>query len=383
MLVALALAGEAVLRLFPSLCPVQEQLKLAQTAGFHEYVDDPDLGARPRPLAHDTVRTPDYRYLLQLDSLGFPNREPWPRNPDVAVLGNSLATGPGVGLEGQFTTLVARAVPGTTVLNLGLPGGSPMQELRMYDRFVRPLHPRTVIATLWVASDVDNAVQFTQWLKDGAPPDFTTYRMTFGTTHRGREMVNVLRDALSESYLLRAIYYEGKRLTRDRDVRETATFPNGETIYLSVRAQQRLAQGAARPGFDLESGFVAPLVRLRDEARADGARFVVALLPSKEETYGAATYPAVLHTVRAVRAALDAAQLPVLDLYGAFRDRARQRPLFFTRDIHFTASGNALVAGELARWIAADSASTSTAAAPPSAPGNTSEPATGALDHGA
>ncbi len=360
----LAVAGEVLLRAFPELCPPQQQLKIAETTGFHEFVDDPYLGARLAPLVHDTIRTADYQYAVELDSLGFPNRLPWPKHTDIVVLGNSLVVGPGVGIDGQFTSLLARALDGRSVLNLGLPGGSPQQELRIYSRYARPLHPKVVVATLWVASDVDNTVQFEHWLAEGSPPDFTAYRQTYGTTHGELSSLKDVRDFLSRSYLLRAFFYEVKGVVRPDNLRERVTFPDGETLFLSVRAQRRLAQGAERPDFDLDSGFVAPLRQLRTAAESDGARFIVVLMPSKEETYGADSFPAVLNTVRDVRERLLAAGFPVLDLYDAFRATGKSRPLFWQRDIHFNAGGNALTAQAIARWIVDSGVVASRQAAP-------------------
>lgn len=348
----IAVPAEALLRANPDLCPPQQQLKLAEAAALHSFVDDPDLGARPVPLLHDVVRTLDFTYAVTLDSLGFPNPMPWPTQPDVAVLGNSLIVGPGVGIGGQFTTLLGRALGGRAVLNLGLPGGSPQQQLRIYSKHGRPLRPKVAIATLWVASDIDNTVQFEHWLDEGSPPDFTAYRRRFGTTHGSFSLLGSVRDVLSESYLLRAMFHVAGGLARPEGLEERVRFPDGETVFLSVRVQRRLARGAARAGFDLQSDLVAPLQQLRAAADSDGTRFVVVLLPSKEETYGADSFPAVLTTVRDVRAGLDAANLPVLDLYDVFRERARGRSAFYKRDIHFNAFGNALVARAIEQWMA-------------------------------
>jgi hypothetical protein len=148
------------------------------------------------------------------------------------------------------------------------------------------------------------------------------------------------------------MFYGARALARRDTIEERVRFRGGETIFLSVRAQQRLARGAERPDFDLRSDFIAPLEQLRAAADSDGARFVVVLLPSKEEIYGADAYPAVLNAVRDVHASLGAANLPVLDLYDVFRERGKERPLFFKRDIHFSAYGNAVAAEALDRWIA-------------------------------
>jgi len=344
-------ATEVTLRAFPALCPPQQQIKVASSAAAQAFLYDPDLGARPAPLRNDTVRTPDYRYLATTDSLGFPNPPTWPRRPEIVVLGNSLVTGPGVGIEGQFSTLLARSLGGVGVLDLGLPGGSPAQQLRIYSTYVRPLGPSVVIATLWVASDVDNAAQFKHWLEEGSPPDFTAYRKSFGTTHGRMMPLKAVRDWLSGSYALRALYYGAGALARRGGPQGRVRFADGQTIFLSTRAQTRLAEGTTRPGLDVQEDFIAPLMQLRTDADADGARFVIVLLLSKEEVYGASAFPDVLTTVEAVRGRLHAADLPVLDLYPVFRDQGRSRPPFYKRDIHFNAYGNELVAHALEAWV--------------------------------
>lgn len=347
----LALAGEVLLRTFPQLCPVQQQVKIASSVGGVPFVDDPELGARLEPLAHEQVRTLDYEYVATTDSLGFPNSMPWPTRPAIVVLGNSLITGAGVGLEGQFSTLLAQKLGGRSVLNLGLPGGSPVQELSLYDRYARARRPDVVVASLWVASDVSSTIELESWLAEDSPPDFTRYRQTFGTTHGGIELLNRARDLLSGSYLLRALYYGTSALLDDGGPAGRVRLANGDEMFLSIRSQHRLAGGAQRSGVDFAEAFVAPLVRLRAEAAADGARFVIVLLPSKEEIYGAPSFPAVLETVDDVRAALRANGLPVLDLYGTFAERGGSRAPFYKRDIHFNGYGNEIVAEALASWV--------------------------------
>jgi hypothetical protein len=113
----------------------------------------PQPGEDPRaallaPLLDVRVDTLDYSYTLRTDHAGFPNRDPWPAQVDVAVLGNSLITGAGVGYEGQFTTLLQRESGSPAVLNFGIPGGGTAHQLLAYRKFVAPLQPKveTVIS---------------------------------------------------------------------------------------------------------------------------------------------------------------------------------------------------------------------------------------------
>jgi hypothetical protein len=82
-----------------------------------------------------------------------------------------------------------------------------------------------------------------------------------------------------------------------------------------------------------------------------GGRFLVALLPSKEEVYGAAAFPAVLRSVQEVRRELESRGLPLLDLYPVFEELGQQAPPFYRADIHLNELGSQIVAAALAKWV--------------------------------
>jgi hypothetical protein len=274
-------------------------------------VPDAELGALLAPSRHDAVTTLDFSYTLQTDHAGFPNPEPWPSHVEVAVLGNSLLIGAGVGMAGQFTSLLEQSLNRPRVLNLGLPGGGTEHELLTYQRYVKPRRPALVIA-IW---------------------HFTT-------------------NQLARSYLLKAAYRGLKTMLGRQQIYERFDFPNGESILLSMRDQNRLALGMDRPDSpDLREVFFRPLERLKAEVEAEQGRFLVLLVPSKEELYGAEAFPAILRPIQEVRAELEARGLPVLDLYPTFRRHGQERPPFYRADMHLNAYGHQLVAAALAKWI--------------------------------
>jgi hypothetical protein len=279
------------------------------------------------------------------------------------VLGNSLLDGPGVGMDGEFPTLLEHRLDGRKVLDLGLPGGGTEHELLIYRRFAKPLHPKLVIATLWVIWDIENTLEFDHWVNENRPdPDYTHYRFTFHETHPSGKLAApsafgrvwyLAKHELSRSYLLKAGYRSLGSLFGRQAIREEVTFPNGDTVLLSVRDQKRLAEGMDRPGTpDMREIFFRPLEQLRAEVEAEGGRFLILLVPSKEELYGADAFPAILRPIREVRAGLESRQLPILDLYPTFRELGRQQPPFFRVDMHLNALGNRIVADALATWIA-------------------------------
>jgi lysophospholipase L1-like esterase len=373
-LLMLGIAAEALLRARSSvegvghadgsgdaLLPVMQQIKIQEAAGQVTYAFDRDFGALMAPGRTDVIDTPQYTYTLRTDHAGFPNREPWPERIDVAVLGDSLLIGAGLGFDGQFTTLLSNRLGGKTVLNLGVPGAGTEQQLRVYRKFAAPLRPRFVVATIWITWDVDNSLQFNRWLAEKSTMDFTEYRMTFGDTHPAstnagpsslERLGTALRGCLSKSYLLKAIYLRVKAPSPSDPHVERAALPSGDTILLAVRDEDRLAMGLERPGApDASEVFFKPLVQLRNEVEAQGGKFVLLLVPSKEELYAAESFPDVLRSWREAKVGFAAQQLPVLDLYPVLRQQGQDRPIFFSLDAHLNRAGNQAVADALAQWI--------------------------------
>ncbi len=358
----LAIAGEVALRLVPGFANSQTVIKSQQGLASPEYALDPELGALLAPGRSYTFETLDFTYKFETDHAGFPNAEPWPGRIEVAVLGNSLLGGAGVGRDGQFTTLLARRLAGRKVLNLSLPGGGTEHQLLTYRRYAAPLQPKLVLAFVWAVWEIENGLHFERWQRQESDPDYTHYRKTYKQTHAtgapavpsmGEKIRQVVLPQLAQSYLLRAGYQGFPSLFGREPMRKQVTFPNGDTIFLSVRDQERLAQGMDRPGEPgLRELFFRPLEQLRTEVEAHGGRFAVVLMPSKEELYGAEVFAPVLRADQEIKAGLEARGLPFLDLYPAFRELDDPRPPFYRADIHPNAFGNQIVADALAKWIA-------------------------------
>jgi lysophospholipase L1-like esterase len=312
-----------------------------------------ELGLPPVPMVDAVVEAADFTYTMQTDHAGFTNAEPWPSRVDIAVLGDSLLAGAGVGLEGQFTTLLDRRLEDRTVLNLGLPGGGTEQQYRVYRRYAEPLRPELVIAVVWVVWDIENTLRFDRWLAEKPGIDYDTYRRSYGQARpRPRSSGwELAKGRLGRSHLLRA----ARDLLRPSPPSRLAgrfAFPNGDEVLLSTREQWRLANGFERPDTpNLREVFVRPLERLRTEVEGNGGRFVVALVPSKEELYGAASFPEVLRAIQEVKPELEARGLPVLDLYPTFRARGMESAPYYRLDMHLNELGNRLVADELEKWI--------------------------------
>jgi hypothetical protein len=376
-LVAIAIAliagaAEIVLRLYPDLRPsrTQDQIKALQASNVSAdwFVADEELGFLGAPARRQMVTTPDYQFLSENDSQGFPNREPWPRHADIVFLGDSLIIGTGVGIDKQFTTLLANRYPDIRIVNLGLPGASPQQQLGIFRRYGRTLAPRLVVATLYVASDVDNAVHYQGWLKSGKQQNYNEYRLSYGIKQgKAAESNQPLGERIwseTKKKLRRlAIVEELKYIVRVwwKGQVDEIRYPDGTQALLSIRAQGALAGGLNQDAYEgIEDSFFGALEELDREVQSHNARLVVLLIPSKEETFAyQSSYPDVLNTIKQVRARLGAMGLTFIDVYQRIRTAAEARNPYFSRDIHLNAFGNELVADELAQWLATSGAARS------------------------
>ena len=185
-LLLLGIAGEVLLRLYPGLGDPQTIIRMQVEKGIAAvYAPDPELGARLAPSQHALVETLDYTYTLETDHAGFPNPEPWPSRIDIAVLGDSLLEGPGLGPDGKLTTLLEQRLGGRSALNFALPGAGTEHEYLMYRTYAEPLQPKVVVGLLWITSDIDNSLHLDHWLSENRPdPDYTHYRFNFRATHQ-------------------------------------------------------------------------------------------------------------------------------------------------------------------------------------------------------
>ena len=161
LLVLLALAaGEKFVPRMPQFLPATWQIR--RHARTLPELGRARCGARIvlQPHQQERVDNTEFTYVKETDAYGFPNRQPWPERADIVFLGDSLITGEGVGIDGQFTTLVQRMLPQPRVVNLGMPGAGPERQYRIYRAFGADLRPRWVVTCWYLSSDLSNDMPF-------------------------------------------------------------------------------------------------------------------------------------------------------------------------------------------------------------------------------
>ena len=342
-----AAGAEYALRKAPQLLGPPAQIRRQAILMKHATVPDKEVGFVLQPNQHRRITTPDFTYVRTTDSRGFVNPEPWPKTADIVFLGDSLGIGEGVGLEGQYARLAAAGLPERRIVNLAMPGAGAERQHRIYRHLGAALKPRLVVACLYLASDLLNDAHFYAWLQDAQGMDFNRFRLTYQRRHDPRSAYHPMR------FLERSrLFALGQRLASRGfagAASERYRFADGAEIFLNPRQLPFHTQPMS-PDDPLLTQLFGALARLRETVEQDGAKLLIALIPSKEELFGATPAAAAPTAMTHVRQGLREAGYAVLDLYAPLQEYGRQRAPFFRQDIHLNAAGNQVVAEAFLDW---------------------------------
>jgi hypothetical protein len=233
------------------------------------------------------------------DDWGFRNRSV-PATVDIVAIGDSHTYGNTATMDDSWPYVLGR-LSGQSVYNMGLGGYGPNQYFELLQRRALSLKPRTIICGLYMGDDFENAFLITygldHWaylrkLQPGkvnfdiweAPPALTTQRR--------------IRQWLSRHSVVYQLIVHGSLLGRfegNRQIAKAAQVSNSATTlvvpekhileaFLPEGILRRLDQQseAVREGMRITFQLLAEMDAI---ARQNGARFVVAVIPTKEMVF--------------------------------------------------------------------------------------------------
>lgn len=331
-------AAEGFLRVFPQLMPAAARLK-AHWAEQPTPVTraDPYLGFLYAASYRGHFQAGEVEFDYTTDEHGFRNPSPWPDSAEVVVVGDSQAFGYGVGDDSTWTSILARALPRSRVINLGLPGMAPQQYFRVYKKFGASLHPKLLVFGLFPGNDVGDQREFDAWLEAGSPGNFATWKFVRGSPP------GLLQRALERTYLFWLLRITQRQLGDFSSV-EPMTFADGSQIRF---APSFLANQAALATPDNRHfrRVMESIEQSRDLAHENGTAFLVLLFATKEDVYLPLRDDPVPQVLNSFVQALEQRGIPYLNLAGPVREVARQgRRLFFTVDGHPNTAGYRVIA---------------------------------------
>jgi hypothetical protein len=335
---------EIGLRLVPGLLTEGARLRIHWREGSQLwYTPHPYIGHLHIPDGHASGRTarPGQEVIAKRDPWGFRNNWPWPEQVDILAIGDSFTYSQMVDEDQAWTTILARGLPHSHVLNLGLIGAAPQQYLRLYETFGVDLSPKVLLVGIFLGNDLWDAGQFARWWNaggDGAFPEFRSKRPASGLhawlVHRMKSLyLFALLQDLRESYSA-GRFFSG----------QTIELPAGGRLQLvpSLLPQMAAYTQPERPQFTL---VLETIEQIYARAQQNHSHCLILFFPSKEEVYLPMLGEKPTNLAASFIPELETRGIPYLDLWASFRQHASAgEQLFFEVDGHPNGRGYALIA---------------------------------------
>ena len=323
------------------------------------FTGDPTIGYRLKPGARTRFTTSEFDTQIVINNAGVRDVEDIGPKPAgerrILILGDSLVLSVQVQSEQTFSELLearlnespvaARDAPPVRyrVINAGVQGYGPVEELLFFRSIVKSLQPDLVLTTLFVGNDAEEAVTSAPKLQDRRAADVIRESATTG-----------LRRTVRRSMVLQVL-----RLR----IRSATERLRGFTGPPEAPLQSYAAKPAPRIGAGLE--ITRECVRqIAAEASAAGSRTAVVLMPARFQVddgdYGRLREAVAEQGGELVRdgaterfkSSLSALSLPITDLLVPLRQAPPGPPLFFELNVHLTPRGHTVVADHLAPFVA-------------------------------
>ena len=338
------------------------------------FMPDDVIGYRLRPGQSVTFATREFTTAIATNAQGVRDADIGPKPPGerrIVVLGDSLVLAVQVPFEATFcqrlqARLNAHAPAGVRyrVINAGVQGYGPVEELLFYREVASRFGADLVVVATFVANDAVEAFD-AAWRLDGrdARPAAAAARDETGRT---------LRRLVRRSMVLQIARQRADQVLERASLR-------------TVAPSRPVASYLETPPDFIPAGLAVAsraLATLAQEASAQGARTVIALVPARfqldpaeYERLRQATEPIggplrVDGASERFRAAVAPLGLPTIDLLPALRDAPPGQ--FFPGTVHFTAAGHETIAAALDAFIRRegllDPPAAFPAATPPAAP---------------
>jgi lysophospholipase L1-like esterase len=338
--------------------------------GFRElFMPDDQTGYRLRPGARTHFVTSEFESDIAINDAGVRDEPIGPKEANerrIVILGDSLVMAVQVSLDQTFVKQLERRLNATAtpplhyrVINAGVQGYGPVEELLFYQKVAAAFQPDLVIQTLFVANDASDALGSAWRLsprgsaESAESPESPQHAAATNTPNgpRARETLTSTIRRLARTSMVYQIVRLRFELARER---------------VGAHAPERPLRAYLRePSPDIDRGLEITkqcLVRLRDLA-GPRARVALILMPARLQVddvdYGhlresVAQAGGLLVRDEATdrfRRALQPLGMPMLDPLPAFRRALPGPDIFYQTTVHLTPHGHELVADALAQFV--------------------------------
>jgi lysophospholipase L1-like esterase len=318
------------------------------------FADDPAIGYRLKPGARVRFTTAEFDTALTVNNSGVrDDDEIGPKEANerrILLLGDSLVMSVQVPFEQTFGELLERRLNAAQsryryrVINAGVQGYGPVEELLLLRSIAPAMQPDVVIETIFVGNDAEEAVTSAPRLDaDGRG---ATEAIQQSTSTRLRRLVR-------RSMVLQVL--------RLRITAATSRFAG-----VTGRPEPPMQSYAAAPAPRIEQGLAISrrvVDAMISESAVLGARTAVVLMPARFQVDDA-DYARLRQIVaesggelvrdgatNRFKEALDGIEAPVFDPLPAMRAALPGPDLFFQQTVHLTPRGHQIVADAVAQFL--------------------------------
>lgn len=302
--------------------------------------------------------------LVEINNLGYRDRERQLEKPPdtfrIAVFGDSMTQAVQVNLDQTFTYLLEeklrRRNPHVEIMNFGVNGYSPIQELLLFKQEGPRYRPDLVILALFLDNDVSGVHPNLTVVSQSGPPFvvFDDETMHFDFSQAEQSFAHYHREPWYTLRKYSALY----RLTSDwcwrrKGVDHTLT-SSGNTIPQRYRLYQQPVQPEWEEAWTI---FERVVLEFAEEARQQQTDLVILSVPAAQVINHNA-WQSILNTflgMRSVEWDLEGPErrlrtfasehgLLLLQPYKAYQGASQGSPLFFGNVGHMTPRGHQLMA---------------------------------------
>ena len=318
------------------------------------FTGDDRIGYRLQPNARAHFATAEFETDIAINNAGVRDSEDLGPKPAgerrVLLLGDSLVLSVQVPFEQTFGELLeGRLNTGASaryrVVNAGVQGYGPVEQLLFFRRIADQVRPDVVVATVFVGNDAEEAVASEPKLSEQRRDSAEALRESFVTSLRR----TVRRSMVLQLFRLRVV---------------TAT----DRFQFKAPPEPPLQSYAANPPPRIARGIEitrACLEQLKTETERRGAQLVIVLMPARFQVDDG-DYGRLRQTVKETGGELvrDAATtrfaeglsplaVPMTDLLPPLRQALPGPDVFFQQNVHLTPRGHQVVASHLATFFRA------------------------------
>jgi hypothetical protein len=330
------------------------------------FIPDPVIGYRLRPYARTRYATAEFDTTIAINGQGVrDDREIGPKPPGerrIVVLGDSIVLSVQVNVQQTFCRLLedrlnrdapARPDGGRVhyrVINAGVQGYGPVEELLFFREIARRFEPDLVIQTIFVGNDAEDAVASASKLRGPASPEAPDRSLSADLSE---SLISRLRRIVRHSMVLQVLRLRVVSVT-DR-LSSWIAPPEPPLQTYAAQPTPRISEGLR-----ISRGCVEAIA---SDAAQIHARTMVLLMPARfqvdDADYGHLkdlVAGAGGHLVRDAASdrfnqALSDVGVPRLDALPALRAALPGPDVFFQQTVHLTPRGHEIVAAAIHEFL--------------------------------